>query len=126
MKTSDLVWQDSQHQQLLTLIEELKTSPENGYRILEKLTIYVEQHFSLEEEYMHLSAYPDTEKHIEMHRKFAEKVYNLKNSKNILEHGFNDDTFRKNITQFLNTWLINHLMGIDKELEAHILKSGIR
>jgi hypothetical protein len=31
MKTSDLVWQDSQHQQLLALIEELKTSPESGY-----------------------------------------------------------------------------------------------
>lgn len=48
MKTGDLVWQDSQHQQLLALIEELKTSLENGHQILKKLAVYVDQHFSLE------------------------------------------------------------------------------
>lgn len=71
MKTSDLVWQDSQHQQLLALIEELKKSPENGYQVLERLAEYAEHHFSLEEKYMQLSGYPDIEKHIQLHRKFA-------------------------------------------------------
>ena len=34
---------------------------------------------------MQLSGYPDTEKHIQLHRKFAEKVHSRKSSKNILE-----------------------------------------
>ena len=33
MKTSDLVWQDTQHQELLDILEVLKASPEAGFRV---------------------------------------------------------------------------------------------
>ena len=126
MKTSDLVWQDTQHQALLDILEILKDSPEAGSALMEKLDIYIDHHFGLEEKYMRLTGYPDIKKHIGLHRKFADKVCELKQSKHIVKEGFRDDEFRKNIVDFLNNWLINHLMGIDKELEAHIMQSDIR
>jgi len=126
MKTSDLIWQDTQHQELLDILEVLKKSPEAGFELMDKLDIYIAHHFGLEEKYMHLTEYPNIEVHTGLHRKFADKIHELKQSKNIVEEGFRDNEFRKNIIEFLSSWLINHLMGIDKELEAHIMRSNIR
>ena len=77
MKTSDLVWQDTQHQELLDILEKLKDSPDASYALMEKLEIYIAHHFSLEEKYMNLTAYPNAKTHIRLHRKFADKVYEI-------------------------------------------------
>ena len=126
MKTSDLIWQNTQHEELLEIMEAFKNSPEHGMELIEKLHMYVTHHFRLEEKYMEITAYPDIDRHIHLHRVFAEKVEKMQLSKNILEEGFHDDAFRSQISDFLYDWLVNHLMGIDKELEAHIMKSDLK
>lgn len=126
MKTSDLVWQDTQHQDLLALVEELKNSPDAGMEILDKLTDYVAHHFTLEEKYMEVTQFTGAEKHIRAHRMFENKIMAMKKSQHILEQGLKDASFRLEITNFLNEWLIDHVMGLDKELEEFVLNSSIK
>jgi hemerythrin len=126
MKTSELVWQDTQHQELLALVASLKDSPEIGVEILDKLTDYVTYHFSLEEQYMKVTNFPGSKVHIRAHRNFENKVNILKFSPKIIEHGFRDDEFRHEITEFLNDWLVKHVFGLDKELEKHVMESRIK
>ena len=51
LKTSDLIWQDTQHQTLLDLIERID-SPDVDVSIFHRLHEHAETHFSMEEEYM--------------------------------------------------------------------------
>ena len=126
MKTSDLIWQNTQHEELLEIMEAFKNSPEHGLELIEKLHEYVTHHFRLEEKYMEISAYPDIDRHIRLHRIFAEKVESMELSKNIMKESSLNDEFRIHVSNFLYDWLVNHLMGIDKELEAHIMKSHLK
>lgn len=126
MKTSELVWQDTQHQELLALIDSLKNSPESGLEILHQLTDYVTHHFSLEEQYMKATDYPGSRIHIRAHRNFEDKINSLKLNPQVIEKGFSDDRFRQEIYDFLTSWLSNHVFGLDKELEEHILNSRIK
>jgi hemerythrin len=126
MKTSELVWQDTQHQDLLALVETLKNSPEVGVEILDRLTDYVTHHFSLEEQYMKITNFPGSSVHIRAHRNFEDKISLLKLSPKIITHGFHDDEFREEITSFLNDWLVKHVFGLDKELEKYVMESDIK
>jgi len=126
MKTSDIIWQNTQHEELLKIIESFKSSTNPGLELVDKLNEYVTHHFRLEEKYMEITAYPDKDRHIRLHRIFAENVKKMELSKHIIEEGLRDDAFRNHISDFLHDWLIKHLMGIDKELEAHIMKSHLK
>ncbi len=126
MKTSELVWQDTQHQELLALVDSLKKSPESGLEILHQLTDYVTHHFSLEEHYMEATDYPDVIAHIRAHRDFEDTINSLKLNRQVIEQGFSDDKFRREVTDFLTDWLASHVFGLDKELEQHILESNIK
>ena len=117
-KTSDLIWQDTQHQILFELIEELKShsaSPE----IFTKLTNFAENHFTLEEEYMRQLHYPNIEKHIAAHDRFRSELQVM--TQNPSEF---DIQMRETISIFLKEWLTRHIFGIDKDLEAFILNSN--
>ncbi len=126
MKTSELIWQDEQHQELLGIIDQLKHDPSVGHELMERLSDYVNHHFSLEEKYMELTDYPNRQAHVLAHNHFAEKIEKLKISPRIIDEGFKDPQFRINITTFLSDWLISHILGIDKELEAHVMKSRFK
>ncbi len=126
MKTSELIWQDAQHQDLLAMVESLKNSPDTGVEILDKLTDYVTYHFSMEERYMRATNFPDSDAHIRAHRNFEDKVKIMKSSPHIVEHGLRNNSFRNEIIGFLNDWLVKHVLGLDKKLEQHILNSDIK
>ncbi|MFT6031223.1 MAG: hemerythrin [Oleiphilaceae bacterium] len=68
-KTSELIWQDTQHQTLFELIEELKSNTARPY-IFTKLTNFAENHFTLEEQYMRQHNYPNIDEHIAAHDRF--------------------------------------------------------
>ena len=128
IKTSDLLWQDTQHQYLFEMLDELKTSPEIGVNLLERLNDYVYHHFSLEEKYMEASGFPEDkiDAHVRAHRMFARKVSSISESQHIVSLGLKNDRFRLELVEFLEQWLKTHVMGLDKELEAHLLKSSIK
>ena len=75
-KTSDIIWQDTQHQVLFTLIDQIKEEPFDP-EILVRLKLYAEHHFILEETYMEILEYPHAEAHIEAHNRFREELSSM-------------------------------------------------
>ena len=116
-KTSELIWQDKQHQVLLEMIDELNDR-QADISVFRRLHEYAESHFSLEEEYMMQLDYPHREEHIKAHDKFRNELDTM--MQNVHEY---DETFRKALAEFLSKWLKGHIFGIDKQLEAFILES---
>ncbi len=117
-KTSDLIWQDTQHQQLFKLIDQLNNAPVDE-RVFRHLFDYAENHFSLEEEYMQQLGFPDAEEHIRAHDKFREELSIM-----MRDCAGYDDVFRLALSEFLTGWLKGHIFGIDKKLEQFILQSS--
>ncbi len=117
-KTSELIWQDTQHQVLFELIEALKSASENQ-DIFTRLSTFAENHFILEEAYMSQLNYPKIDEHIAAHNKFRHELQTMKLSANEF-----DSQMREALSIFLREWLTRHVFGIDKELEAFILDSS--
>ena len=120
IKTSELIWQDTQHQMLFKLIDQIKEEPFD-YDILVKLRLYAEHHFSLEEAYMVELSYPGSEAHIRAHDRFREELIELTETPSIM-----NSALQEALSLFLSKWLKLHVFGIDKELEAFVLKSKFK
>lgn len=119
-KTSELIWQDTQHQELFRLIDALK-DPNSGQEIFTRLSSYADHHFCLEEAYMRQLNYPKTEAHIKAHNQFRDELDDMVNSM-----GKFDALVRESISIFLREWLQRHVFGIDKDFEAFVLKSKVK
>ncbi|GAA5316116.1 MAG: hemerythrin family protein [Candidatus Pelagadaptatus aseana] len=116
-KTSDLIWQEAQHQQLFDLIDQIETCAGDG-RVFARLQQYAENHFALEETYMEILDYPDRVAHIEAHNKFRVELDQM-----VASHRDFDDTLRASLSLFLSEWLTRHIYGVDKKFEAFVLAS---
>ena len=119
-KTSELIWQDTQHQKLFALIDALKR-PHVGTEVFTQLSDYAEQHFTLEEAYMRQLNYPNIKAHIASHNQFREELDDM--TKNM---GSFDELVRESVSIFLREWLSRHVFGIDKDFEAFVLASDAK
>ncbi len=119
-KTSDLIWQDKQHQVLLDLIEEIN-STQTDITVFRRLYDYAENHFTVEEEYMRQLGYPEMDAHIEAHDRFREELQDMMEA--CAQY---DESFRAALAEFLHSWLVSHIFGIDKELEDFVQKSKFK
>lgn len=119
-KTSELIWQDAQHQVLFEVLDMIG-QPGAGSEVLQRLQQYTETHFSLEEHYMELLDFPGLEAHRQAHDRFRAEIGKLVASD--LEQ---DSVVRGLISTYLTEWLTRHVFGIDKELEAFILASDAK
>ena len=117
-KTSDILWQDAQHQVLFEILD-MVSEPESDVRVLNKLRDYTETHFSLEELYMLELGYPGRDAHIRAHDKFREEINRLLETNQV-----HDTQFMEIISVFLTEWLTRHVFGIDKKLEQYILDAA--
>ena len=117
-KTSDLIWQDTQHQMLFELIERIKIVPFDA-DILVQLKLYAEHHFVLEETYMRLLDYPERHAHVEAHNRFREELQAMME----IDPG-EHETLQVSLSDFLYKWLKLHVLGIDKALEDFVLNSS--
>jgi len=116
-KTSELIWQDKQHQTLFKLIDEINAK-QVDITVFRRLSDYAENHFLLEEEYMYRLKYPRTQEHVDAHNRFRDELESMMNN----YYSF-DEPFRETLTVFLSEWLKKHIYGIDKDLEDFVLKS---
>ena len=116
-KTSDVIWQDAQHQVLFELIEQIKIVPFDP-EILNRLKLYAEHHFVLEETYMRQLDYPHAEAHLEAHNRFREELQAMMETDPTMH-----ESLQISLSDFLYKWLKLHVLGIDKQLEAFILDS---
>ena len=119
-KTSEIIWQDAQHQVLFEILDLIKDSGADE-EVLNRLKDYTENHFALEELYMAELGFPGRDAHIESHNRFRKEIDQL-----VGEGGQLDDQFREIIATFLTEWLTRHVFGIDKELETFIYHCDIR
>lgn len=119
-KTSDLIWQDAQHQLLFDVLDTIG-QPGVGGEVLQRLQQYTETHFALEERYMELLDFPGLDAHRQAHDRFRAEIDEL------MASDFDQDSVvRDYISTYLTEWLTRHVFGIDKELEAFILASDAR
>ena len=119
-KTSELIWQDTQHQVLFQILDDI-AEPGSGAEVLERLRMYTETHFSLEEQYMEQLDYPAKDAHRRAHDRFREEIYQL-----LALGQTHDQAYMDLVSVFLSEWLTRHVFGTDKELEAFILKADAR
>ena len=117
-QTSSIIWQDTQHQVLFVVLDRIKDGCV-GMGEIEKLQIYAENHFAIEEEYMEQLQYPHREQHIMAHNKFREELQALVEQQQDM-----DSDFQYYVGTFLTEWLTRHVFGIDKQLEDFIQLSS--
>ena len=116
-KTSELIWQDAQHQVLFEILDRIK-QPGSGREVLCRLKDYTEYHFALEEQYMLQLDFPGREAHMRAHDRFREEIFQL-----LEEIDEPSSLDRDLISTFLTEWLTRHVFGIDKALEDFVLNS---
>jgi len=115
-KTSDIIWQDAQHQVLFEILDLIK-EPGADAQVLKKLQEYTDNHFALEEQYMLQLNYPKRARHVQAHNRFRKEIATS------LKERDHDQQFMELISTFLTEWLKRHVLGVDKELEEFILES---
>jgi hemerythrin-like metal-binding protein len=106
---------DEQHQLLFKiindLIKEINSFPqkEKVTSIISEIVKYKDEHFATEEKYFMQFHYPEAEEHIKAHRQFIATLKEIQNK-------FGDDTinFAFALVDFLEDWLIDHLMHMDR------------
>jgi hemerythrin len=118
-RSSQLIWQETQHQRLFRLLDALAGEVEMG-SVLTELHRYAEEHFAIEEAYMEVMAFPERAPHFRAHEKFRAEIAAISAS------NIKDTAVRELTAMFLREWLTRHIYGIDKVLEAFILESDLK
>ncbi len=117
---------DVQHQKLVKMINDLYAAMKEGKgkevigKILDGLLNYTKVHFRDEEKLMAQAGYGDIPAHHKIHEEFVQKV-----------DEFNKDfesgkvLLSIEILSFLRDWLINHIMGTDRNYISAMHDKGI-
>lgn len=116
---------DSQHKMLCAYINALHRAAEKNHggqaimEIVGCLKAYTSTHFSTEEQYFSHSAYPDTEKHKQIHRRFVETVTEVERNLVNGATSVNDE-----LLVFLKNWLLNHIKGTDQQFVSFVFEAA--
>lgn len=108
---------DEQHKVLLGFINTLAEDREASKQAiilretLTGLVDYTKTHFSTEEEIMAQVRYPKLAEHQSQHKMLIKQVIII-----LEKVRDNPDLINEELMIFLKTWLINHVMGHDKQL----------
>ncbi len=117
---------DNQHKRMIDYINLLEASTRDADpkelvgRILKGLMVYTIEHFTTEEDYFRKFNYEKTEEHIVEHQKLIMKLNNYV-AQFEKDDAFNSDQFMS----FLRDWLIDHIMGVDKEYMHCFADNGL-
>jgi hemerythrin len=118
---------DNQHKRMFSVINELldaiadNSTEEHLGHIIESLVQYKIFHFETEEKYFKEFNYDGAEDHIDKHRVFNEKLVALKEKypNYTIEFAFE-------LVDFLEDWLINHLMVVDQKYVKCFHEHGLK
>lgn len=86
--------------------------------VLNELKLYTQRHFADEEEYMKSINYAGLEAQQTVHEAFIERVVNLDLAE-IEEMDENQDEYLRELLEFLNDWLINHILRMDTKIPGN-------
>jgi hemerythrin-like metal-binding protein len=137
MSTQKLIWEekysvgvteiDDQHKRMFTIINELleainsNTTGEHLGHIIDGLINYKKFHFATEEKYFKEFNYDETEQHIAKHHEFNDKLMAMK-----AEYPEYNLEFAFKLVDFLEDWLINHLMVVDQRYKECFKQHGLK
>lgn len=111
---------DSQHEYLFALANDLIDSRNKYYAGVNvaKLHNYCQEHFSHEERVMRQGNYPALREHIAMHDMLMAKL-------NAISESVSNDQWSKDaLLQFMNEWLLGHILAEDSKLAKFVKKKG--
>lgn len=112
---------DNDHKKLLGLINQLQTAVHYTTdesmieSTLDSLLDYTKYHFSREEGLMQECNYPNFHVHKQQHEAMILQVSNY-----IDEYKTHNKHTIENVTQYLKSWLINHINGCDQEYSPYL------
>jgi hemerythrin-like metal-binding protein len=113
---------DLQHKNLYRITNKLIDQYENGpgdcYESIKELVDYASKHFHTEQLLMMKSQYPDTQRHIEEHEYFGEKIKGF-----IEDYKADKINLTWDVLSFLREWIFFHTTGADLKLAEHLLKT---
>lgn len=118
---------DDQHKELVNLIFRLftaineKKAKEQLSEILIELIEFSDTHFSTEEKYFEEFDYENKEEHIDEHRKFTVKVIDFNE-----KHKNNEIAISFELIDFLEDWLLDHLIEMDQKYVKCFAKHGLK
>jgi hemerythrin-like metal-binding protein len=105
---------DAQHRGLIDLINMLDDESRTA-EVLDRLEIYVDEHFRDEEGMLDKADYPDLAAHKKQHEAFEEW---LAVSRRAFREPEVASMLRENIRAYLKAWLVNHIMVSDKDYSS--------
>jgi len=110
---------DEQHQQLFQYLadleEHMKSGVDSAYmrRFLDFLGLYTRSHFCFEEICMRQKSCPVAGKNKEQHKKLLEAYTEFLHRFEV--EGISDDLIKR-LHDFLESWLVNHILRVDTHL----------
>ena len=117
---------DEQHMRLVDMINEFyaalsqKAAEAALVELLRGLIDYAGYHFSAEESLMNQYAYPAMRDHVQEHQAFTQRVENwyrkVANGQLVLSF---------EITNYLRSWLVNHISVVDRKLCSFLKTKGV-
>lgn len=112
---------DSQHRNLVNIINELHEAREHGSvqqalnEVLPRLVDYTVYHFNSEEAYMEEHGYANLEKHRESHQLFKEQILE------IVDHEYDEQVYSLDmLSMYLKMWLLQHILVDDMEIAQFV------
>jgi hemerythrin-like metal-binding protein len=117
---------DEEHKQIIVMINNLQTGIDAEEsvavtgNVLGGMIEYAVNHFAHEEELMREYGYPDFKEHRDLHDDFFVKV----NEFRAKFKGIGDSAAGE-LMNFLEEWLIKHILNIDKKYESFFKSKGL-
>jgi hemerythrin len=118
---------DVQHKNLVNIVNELHQAMKGGVgrdklgQILSDLIKYTQEHFATEERLMYGHAYPEFPAHKSEHERLTSTVLGFQRRFLSNEVGLSVD-----VMEFLENWLIKHILGSDKKYSPFLIAKGVR
>lgn len=117
---------DEQHKVFIGIINELYTAiMEKKEKIIlddvfKQLVAYTQFHFQTEERYFDEFQYEGSEEHKAAHKKLCDQIAELETKREgIMENPFE-------LMDFLEDWLVDHIMGMDKKYGPCFNEHGLK
>jgi hemerythrin-like metal-binding protein len=137
MGTQKIVWDekysvgveeiDNQHKRMFEVINELleaintNTTEDHLGNIIDGLIKYKVFHFATEEKYFKQFNYEGAEEHILKHKEFNDNLMVLKD-----KYPIYSVEFAFELVDFLEDWLIDHLMIVDQKYKKCFAEHGLK
>lgn len=110
---------DEHHQHIVSMLARLENAVEEAdvvmdhvNQVLDDMVDYMEYHFTAEEKYMAQIDYPDFRTHRSEHESFLKETYKFLGK---VRKGKALEA--RELSRFLQSWILNHILTMDKKYE---------